>query len=472
LLRLTDGDRAGAERALRNGLTVLERFRAGLGATELRASAAGEAGELATLGARLAVADGRAAAALGWAERWRASALRRRSALPPEDPVLRDELAELRQVVSAITEAATAGRSTTALVRRQAHLEASVRARSRHAPGDSAKRAEQWSIAGLRRRLGGSTLVEYIAVDGRLHAVVVAARRTTLHDLGPLDAVTTLLGELLFGLRRLAFAAGARGVAAPERRASRVAVNVERAAAQLDDLLLAPLRLDGPDVVVVPTGVLHGVPWPALPTCTGRAVSVSPSAALWMRAAAQERSAGRIVLAAGPRLAHADTEIGALAARYPGAVRLTGNQADVRSVTTALDGAGIAHLAAHGRLRTDNPLFSALELADGPLTVYDLERLPAPPDLVVLSACDAGLSDVRPGDELLGLASALLAMGTRTLVAAVLPVDDEVTAELMVGLHRHLGEGKGPAVALAAARAELPPERAHRAAGFLCFGAG
>jgi len=472
LLRLTDGDRRGAEQALRNGLAVLEKFRAGLGATELRASAAGEAGELATLGVRLAVIDGRAAAALDWAERWRASALRRRSALPPEDPELRDELAELRQLASGVAEAATAGRPTSALVRRQAQLEGSVRARSRHAAGGPQERTEQWSIAGLRRQLDESTLVEYLALDGRLHAVVVAARRTTLHDLGPLDAVTARLDELLFGLRRVAFAAGARGVVAPERPASRVTTTIERAAARLDALLLAPLDLPGSAVVVVPTGALHGVPWPVLPTCAGRAVSVSPSARLWMRAAAQERTTGRVVLAAGPRLEHADAEIDTLTDRYPGAVRLTGAGADVRTVTTALDGAGIAHLAAHGRLRTDNPLFSALELADGPLTVYDLERLPEPPDLVVLSACDAGLSDVRPGDELLGLASALLAMGTRTLVAAVLPVDDEVTGELMVGFHRHLGEGKGPAAALAAARSDLPPDRAHRAAGFLCFGAG
>ncbi len=178
------------------------------------------------------------------------------------------------------------------------------------------------------------------------------------------------------------------------------------------------------------------------------------------------------MLAAGPRLQHADAEIDALATRYPDAIRLAGPDATVPAVTAALDGAGVAHLAAHGRLRTDNPLFSALEFADGPLTVHDLERLAEPPGLVVLSACDAGRSDVLPGDELLGLASALLAMGTRTLVAAVLPVDDEVTGELMVGLHRHLAEGTGPAVALAAARAELPPERARRAAGFLCFGAG
>lgn len=53
----------------------------------------------------------------------------------------------------------------------------------------------------------------------------------------------------------------------------------------------------------------------------------------------------------------------------------------------------------HALFRADNPLFSALQLADGPLTVYDLERLRAAPRDMILSACDDGVSAVRPGDE-------------------------------------------------------------------------
>ena len=55
---------------------------------------------------------------------------------------------------------------------------------------------------------------------------------------------------------------------------------------------------------------------------------------------------------------------------------------------------------------------------------------------VVLSACESGLPAVHPGDELLGLAAALLAMGAKSLVATVVPVLDDASRSLMLSLHR------------------------------------
>ena len=62
-------------------------------------------------------------------------------------------------------------------------------------------------------------------------------------------------------------------------------------------------------------------------------------------------------------------------------------------------------------------MFSSLILADGPLTVYDLESLATPPSLVVLPACNAGSASVSVGDELIGTASALLGTGVRSVIA-------------------------------------------------------
>ncbi len=164
-----------------------------------------------------------------------------------------------------------------------------------------------------------------------------------------------------------------------------------------------------------------------------------------------------------------------MARRYPDARCVSGEDATVGTVSAAVDGARLAHIACHGRFRADNPMFSCLHLANGPLTVYDLERLGKPPETIVLSACDSGLSEVHPGDELMGLAAALLALGSRTLVAAVFSVPDEATRSLMLGFHAGLRAGLSPAAALGRAQHKAVRKgqaASAAAAGFVCFGAG
>jgi CHAT domain-containing protein len=152
-----------------------------------------------------------------------------------------------------------------------------------------------------------------------------------------------------------------------------------------------------------------------------------------------------------------------------------GAKAGAEAVLKALDGASLAHIAAHGEFRADNPMFSHLRLADGPLTVYDLERVSRAPSTVVLSACNVGLSAVHPGEELMGLTAALLGLGTATVLGSVLPADDAATRELMVGVHQRLASGTRPVEALAAAQEAMGDgldERTATAAAFVCFGAG
>ena len=62
----------------------------------------------------------------------------------------------------------------------------------------------------------------------------------------------------------------------------------------------------------------------------------------------------------------------------------------------------------------------------------------------MLSACDAGRTAVRAGDELMGLTSALLALGTGAIVASTVDVPDEPTRRLMVALHERLRAASGP----------------------------
>jgi CHAT domain-containing protein len=201
-------------------------------------------------------------------------------------------------------------------------------------------------------------------------------------------------------------------------------------------------------------------------------VAVAPSATTWSSLRVPRPAPGeRVALVAGPGLRHARAEVAALSDMYARAVTLVGRQATVAAVMESLEGAALAHLACHGHFRADSPLFSSLELADGPLNAYELQRLRRPPRLIVLSACDLGTSDTRPGDELLGFAAALIGMGTQTIIASVVPVPDAGAKRLMISLHGRLTGGAPPASALAGAQSEMS-RRGPGQAGFVCLGAG
>jgi CHAT domain-containing protein len=120
-------------------------------------------------------------------------------------------------------------------------------------------------------------------------------------------------------------------------------------------------------------------------------------------------------------------------------------------------------------------MFSSLELADGPLTVYDLEGLHHPPAQIVLSACDSGLSGARPGNGLLGMLASLVSLGTSTVVASVVPVPDIDTRAFMLAYHDALAGGHAPAEALRAAGDavdDAPPNGFVTRTAFVCFGRG
>jgi CHAT domain-containing protein len=173
-------------------------------------------------------------------------------------------------------------------------------------------------------------------------------------------------------------------------------------------------------------------------------------------------------------LPEAAGEVAAVAGVHTDAACLDAVSGSVEVVRRHLDGASLAHLVCHGRFRTDNPLFSALEFGDGWFTVYEFERLPSAPQTVVLSACDAGLSAERPGNEVMGIVAGLLGAGTSTVVASIGLVPDAAsTRHLMVDFHERLAGGSSPASALAEAQTEAIAAGDDTVAGsFVCFGAG
>jgi tetratricopeptide (TPR) repeat protein len=463
------GDHARALRRVRTGLDDLRRQRSSLAATDARASVSVHAAQLASLGLRLALQNGSAATVLAWMERTRADRDRHRAPRPPDDGSFAADLTELRSVVALLRRREVESGATTDLLRRAGELERAIQRRQLRAEVATAREPTATPGAGeLARRLGGRILVSLAEIDGRLIGVVVGGAgrgRARIADVGAAGEVYDVAATVTTALRTAII----RQVGGGSARRSDL---LGRAAGALDHALSGLLAGDGPAVLVMPAA-MHSVPWPLLPSLAGRPVVLVPSATWWWEVEADTPAAtgGVVTLVAGPRLTEAEPEVSAIADCYPGAATLTGANATTGAALAAMDRSTMAHIACHGRIRHDNPLWSSLELFDGPLYVYDLEQLRRTPPLVVLSGCETGVG-VRAGDRLLGLSTALLDRGTHTLVASICALPDSpATRDVMTAFHRRVSGGATPATALAALSAEAGRDGgAVLAAGLACFG--
>jgi hypothetical protein len=453
---------------LRAGLALVQDRRGRLGSIDLQTGVGALGADLAGAGLRLALESGSARLVFGWLERSRAQAFGVRPVHPPADPHAAAILAELRQLSWLIRAAELSGARDPALVSRQAELQREIREHDRKSAGlgDAAAPASLGDVTAALAA-SGQTLVGIVARPGGMAAVVAGSGprgQARLVRLGDFEAAAEAARRLGADLDTLA------GRQLPARLEAVIRESARHQATALADEVIAPLLpyLGDDGVVLVPAGPLADVPWGTLPGLRGRPVTVCPSASSWLAAwqRGQAETGGPALLVAGPGLEHAAREVTGIAGCYPACRPLLGEAATTRAVLPALDGAPLVHLAAHGHHDQENFLFSRVDLADGPLMAYDIQRLTAAPRHVVLSSCDVGRTTVRPGEEILGFTAALLYIGTATVTASVTRVGDEAAVGTMAAYHRLLASGTRPAEALAAATAgdQFSP--------FVCFGGG
>jgi len=128
------------------------------------------------------------------------------------------------------------------------------------------------------------------------------------------------------------------------------------------------------------------------------------------------------------------------------------NDAATRSAfAQAARRATFLHIATHGFFRQDNPMFSGFKLADGWVTSIDLFSMTCQTNLVTLSGCKSGISQVEGSDDLLGLMRGFLYSGARSLLLSLWNIDDECTAELMSHFYDAWRGGASKSKALAVA---------------------
>lgn len=320
------------------------------------------------------------------------------------------------------------------------------------------------SMSRLRRRLGpGTVVLEFFQAGDEFVVFVFDAHRLTARRLGPAERVADLVDRFRFQVSKFAL-----GETYVRDHADSLLAGANAILAELHAILIDPLAdqlASAQRLVIVPHGVLHYLPFHALvdgsgvPLVERVEVASAPSAAVlascYQRAPLPDRLGARLLMGVSdPAIPNVGIEIDALARIFGRSLVLSGEAATEHAFRRHAPEADVVHLASHAVFRQDNPLFSAIRLADGWLSLHDLYGMRLRAGLVTLSACETGVGDVLAGDELVGLARGFFQAGAATVVVSLWAVNDASTARLMQRFYGHLDGGHGPAMAMRLAQME------------------
>lgn len=118
----------------------------------------------------------------------------------------------------------------------------------------------------------------------------------------------------------------------------------------------------------------------------------------------------------------------------------------------------ILHLAMHGLLNDQDPMFSKLLFSqsdtseDGFLNAAEIYNLQLNADLAVLSACNTASGKISRGEGIMSLSRAFMYAGCPSLVASLWKAPDAATSQIMVSFYENLNEGFGKATAMRQAK--------------------
>jgi CHAT domain-containing protein/tetratricopeptide (TPR) repeat protein len=321
-----------------------------------------------------------------------------------------------------------------------------------------------------------TTIIEYFCTKEEVLAFVISRDDARVfRRMAPPSRVQTLQQRLGFQLEK--FLLGEEFVSAHSGKIHEATLHHLRS---LYEALLAPLipALRTSRLIVIPHGTLHSLPFHAFTdgdqyVIDKYEVTYAPSASVLHYCLDKPDVASAIPLILGvadefaPKV---EEEVRALGTLFPGSEVLLGSQATRENFKKAARSSRFVHIATHATFRQDNPMFSSFKLADGYVTAMDLFSMECGTNLVALSGCKSGMSEVSGSDDLLGLMRGFLYSGARSLLMSLWNVNDESTVDLMTEFYRTWqgGERKGEALrhAMRAVR-EIYPNPFHWAPFFI-----
>ncbi|TQM57796.1 CHAT domain-containing protein [Humibacillus xanthopallidus] len=503
LLKEGQGDRAAASVELLAGLRAADLRRSTISDDELRTAVSSQVvvADLVRTAARVALDDGRPAEAAELAMRGQARALvdlvsrgtaRRRKPVADGDPpdsaaagadadADADEDDAVATWRGANADLEIASRRLLFAIAADAGPDALARLRAERDEAQRAARSAQEQLAGLdpdhwrtvnpaAAPVSVEDVAASLAPDAVLLQLLVAAGEVLVWVIGPAGVLATHHARDVWSLA---------GAASRFRAACADGLPSTTDAEALAEQLLVPVAdalRAAREVVVVASGPTTGMPFHALPldgaplgdrhvvrylpsaslvTLTG-ASAAGPDPTSWEgalvvgdpEAMSLTDPVSGLSAPASP-LPGARVEAAHVAATLPDAHLLLGPEATEDAVRAGLGAAPVVHLATHGLLDRDNPQASCVLLADGAaLEAGEIAGLTLRARLVVLSACHSGEGGPAGGDELLGLARAVLSSGAGAVVVTLWAVDDRSSALLMGRFYERLLAGADPATAL------------------------
>lgn len=167
-----------------------------------------------------------------------------------------------------------------------------------------------------------------------------------------------------------------------------------------------------------------------------------------------EASEKNLKLVKSPALMHIATHGYFMADTEIGSGNLLGvNAENARSNPLLRAGLILAHPAGQ---RRDTTRFDYGVSDDGVLTAYEAMNLDLDgTGLIVLSACETGLGEVRAGEGVYGLQRSFLVAGARALIMSLWKVDDAATQELMTTFYSQMVKSTSRLQAFRAAQKQL-----------------
>lgn len=326
----------------------------------------------------------------------------------------------------------------------------------------------------------GQLLLEYYLGEKEAHLLLVDRQGVQVVSLGDSQEISRLVRRL----RRL--------LLSPDS-------STDEVLRSLSQKLLAPVAqrlVDCDSLVVVPHHELHYLPFQVLPLkgeplLSQATIELAPSANAWLLSRRRQVQ-GRGVLAAALGNYQPGSESQPAESSRPGTVRwarerglemapLPGTLKEVEAIRRLFPAAAIyveaemksrtlkeqaadsriLHLATHGILDADVPLYSGLLMADQLLTISELFDWKLSAELTVLSACNTASGKLGKGDEMVGLTRAFLHAGSKSVLATLWPVSDEATSLWMATFYRELSAGTARARAARQASLELRQRHPH-----------